>query len=163
MGLQQGNAFAQIQPDILEITIDFTNFMVLLNVLEASFGHSDRTGTAERKLEFLKKANRYFSTCYAKFSCHVANSQWNDAAKKTALSWGLSNEIKDAPTLADQVPDAYGEFSSYLLRLDNRIHAREEETKGRPTPRAAAPKIPAIPVKTTATGTHPDPMDLSAF
>ena len=163
VGLLQGNAFAQVQPYILETTIDFTNVTALLNVLEAAFGDPDRTGTAERKLETLKQANRDFSTYYAEFSRHVANTQWNDAAKKTALSRSLSNEIKDALALADQVPEAYGEFASYLQRLDNRIRAREAERKGRPPPRAPAPKIPVVPVQSTASGTHPGPMDLSAF
>ena len=101
VGLLQGNAFAQIQPYILETTINFTNVTALLDVLEAAFGDPDRTGTAERKLESLKQANRDFSTYYAEFSRHVANTQWNDATKKTALSRGLSNEIKDALALAD--------------------------------------------------------------
>ena len=163
VGLLQGNAFAQIQPYILETTIDFTNVAPLLNFLEAAFRDPDRTGTAERKLESLKQANRDFSTYYAEFSRHVANIQWNDAAKKTALSRGLSNEIKDALALADQVLDAYGEFASYLQRLDNRIQAREAERKGRPPPRAPAPKTPTVPVQSTASGTHSGPMDLSAF
>ena len=123
MGLLQGNAFAQIQPYILETTINFTNVMALLNVLEAAFGDPDRTGTAERKLETLKQATRDFSTYYAELSRHVANTQWNHAAKKTALSRGLSNVIKDALALADQVPEAYGEFPSYLQCLENRIRA----------------------------------------
>ena len=101
VGLLQGTAFAQIQPYILETTIDFTNVTALLNVLEAAFGDPDRTGTAERKVESLKHTNRDFSTYYAEFSRHVANTQWNDAAKKTALSRGLSNEIKDALALAE--------------------------------------------------------------
>ena len=33
VGLLQGNAFAQIQPYILETSIDFTNVTALLNVL----------------------------------------------------------------------------------------------------------------------------------
>ena len=148
---------------ILETTIDFTNVTALLSVLEAAFGDPDRTGTAERKLETLKQANRNFSTYYAEFSRHVANTQWNNAAKKTALSRGLSNEIKDALALANQVPQAYGEFASYLQRLDNRICAREAERKGRPAPRAPSPKVPTLPVLSTASGTHPGPMDLSAF
>ena len=163
VGLLQGNAFAQIQPYILETTIDFTNVTAILNVLEAAFGDPDRTGTAERKLETIKQAKRDFSTYYAEFSRHVANTQWNDAAKKTAFSRGLSNEIKDALTLADQVPEAYGEFASYLQCLDNRIRAREAERKGRPAPRAPAPKAPIAPLQSTASGTHPGPMDLSAF
>ena len=123
VGLLQGNAFAQIQPYNLETTIDFTNVTALLNVLEAAFGDPDRIGTVERKLESLKQTNRDFSTYNAEFSRHVANTQWNDAARKTALSQGLSNEIKDALALADQVPGAYGEFASYLQRLDNHIRA----------------------------------------
>ena len=107
VGLLEGNAFAQIQPYILETTINFTNVMALLNVLKAAFGDPDRTGTAERKLESLKQTNRDISTYYAEFSRHVANTQWNDAAKKTTLSRGLSNKIKDALALADQVPEAY--------------------------------------------------------
>ena len=73
--LQQGNAFAQIQPYILETTIDLANVTALLNVLEAAFGHPDRTGTAERKVESLKQTHHDFSTDYAEFSCHVANTQ----------------------------------------------------------------------------------------
>ena len=163
VSLLQGNAFPQIQPYILKTTIDFTNVTALLNVLEAAFSDPDRTGTVERKLETLKQANRNFTTYYAEFSRHVANTQWNDAAKKTALSRGLSNEIKDALALADQVPEAYGEFASYLQRLDNRIRAREAQRKGRPPPRAPAPRTPIAPVQSTATGTHPGPMDLSTF
>ena len=106
VGLLQGNAFAQIQPCILETTIDFTNVTALLNVLEAAFGDPDRTWTVERKLESLKQTNRDFSTYHAEFSHHVANTQWNDAAKKTTLSQGLSNEIKDAHAYPDQVPEA---------------------------------------------------------
>ena len=60
VGLLQGNAFAQIQPDILETTINFTNVTALLNILEAAFGDPDHTGTAERKLESLKQTNRDF-------------------------------------------------------------------------------------------------------
>ena len=163
VGLLQGNASAQIQPYILETTIDFTNVTALLNVFEAGFGNPDCTGTAKRKLETLKQANRDFSTYYAEFSCHVANTQWNDAAKKMALSRGLSNEIKDALALADQVPEANWQFASYLQRLDNRIRAREAERKGGPPPRVPAPKTPVAPVQSTATGTHPGPMDISAF
>ena len=163
MGLLEGNAFAQIQPYILETTIDFTNVTALLNVLEATFADPDRTGTAERKLESRKQTNHDFSTYYAEFSCHVANTQWNDAAKKTNLSRGLSNEIKDTLALADQVPEAYGEFASYLQPLDNCNRAPEPERNGRPTPRAPAPKAPSVPIQSTASGTHPGPMDLSAF
>ena len=55
VGLLQGNAFAQIQPYILETTINFTNVTALLNDLEAAFSDPDRTGTAERKQESLKQ------------------------------------------------------------------------------------------------------------
>ena len=123
VGLLQGNAFFQIQPYILETTIDFTNVTELLNVLETAFGDPDRTGTAERKLETLEQADRDFATYYAEFSLHVANTQWKDAAKSTALSRGLSNEIKVAHALADQVPEAYREFAFKLPPLDNRIRA----------------------------------------
>ena len=161
MGLLQGNAFAQIQPYILKTTINFSNVAALLNVLEAAFGDPDRTGTAERKLESLKQANRDFCTYYAEFSRHVANTQRSDAPKKTALSRGLRNEIKDALAVANQVPDAYGVFASYLQRLNNRIRAREAERNRRPPPQAPAPKTSTVPVQSTASGTHSGSMDLS--
>ena len=163
VGLLQGNAFSQIQPYILETTINFTNVTALLNVLKAAFGNPDHTGTAERKPESLKQTNHDSSTYDAESSRHVANTEWNDAAKKTTLSRGLSNEIKDALALANRVPEAYGEFASYLQRLNNRIHAQEAERKGRPTPHAPAPMIPVAPIQSTASGTHPGPMHLSAF
>ena len=163
VGLLQGHTFSQIQPYIFETTIDFTNVTALLNVLEAAFGDPDHTGMAERKIETLKQANRNFTTYYSEFSRHIANTQWNDATMKTALSRGLSNEIKDALTLADQVPETYGEFASYRQRLDNCICSREAERKGHPPPRAPAPKAPTVRVQSTASGTYSGPMDLSAF
>ena len=145
VGLSQGNVFAQIQPYILETTIDFINVTALLNVLEAAFGNPDRTGTAERKLESVKQTNRDFSTYYTEFSRHVANTQWKNAAKKTVLSRGSSNKMKDALALADQVPEAYGEFASYLQCLNNRIRAREAERKDVQLPVHLPPRHPLPP------------------
>jgi hypothetical protein len=53
----------------------------------------------------LKQTNCDFSTYYAEFQCYAAaDVQWNDLAKGTTLMSGLNNEIKDALTLTDNVP-----------------------------------------------------------
>ena len=137
----------------------------LLKVLEIAFGDPDRESTAERKLEVLKQANHEFSLYYAEFQHYTAVVQWNESAKRTALTRGLSTEIKDALVLTSDIPSKFSEYATFLQRLENRIKARKAEKGGRPTPRTTAlarstpsqtPVTPAAPVSSRTT----DPMEI---
>ena len=167
IGLLTDQAFTQIEPYIKKDRIELANVTELLKVLEIAFGDTDRESTAERKFGVLKQANRKFSLYYAEFQCYATDVQWNESAKRTALTRGLSTEIKDALVLTSDIPSKFSEYATFLQRLDNRIKAREAEKKGRPTPRTTAlarstpsqtPVTPAAPVSSRTT----DPMDLSA-
>ena len=155
-------AFTQIEPYIKEHTIELASIIELLKVLEIAFGDPDHESTAERKLEVLRQANHEFSLYYAEFQRYAADVQWNESAKRTALTRGLSTEIKDALVLTSNIPSKFSEYAMFLQRLDNRIKTHEAEKKGRPTPHtttlARSTLSPAAPVSSRTT----DPMDLSA-
>jgi hypothetical protein len=77
----------------------------------------------------------------------------------------LNNEIKDALTLFDNVPQQFQEFAAFLRWLDNQIRAQEVEKTGKPAPQNTNTTLQAPPTTqtpSTATSTHPCPMDLSA-
>jgi hypothetical protein len=86
----------------------------LIAVQEMAFRDPDHVVTAEQKLEMLKWTNCNFSTYYKKFQYYAAVIQRNDPAKYTALIRGLNNEIKDALTLSDNVPQQFWEFVAFL-------------------------------------------------
>jgi uncharacterized SAM-dependent methyltransferase len=73
-------------------------------VLETAFRDPDPVVTEERQLEILKQTNCDFSTYFAEFQYYTTYIQWNDVAKHTAPMRSLNNEIKDAITLCDNVP-----------------------------------------------------------
>ena len=89
-------------------------------------------------MEVLKQANREFSLYYAEFQRYAADVQWNESAKRTALTRGLSTEIKDTLVLTSDIPSKFSEYPTFLQRLDNRIKACEAEKKRLPTPRTTA-------------------------
>jgi hypothetical protein len=176
MGLLTGQAFAQVEPYIKPTFVDLANVKALTDILETAFGDPDRETTAERKLESLRQSNKDFSTYYAEFQRYAADVKWNAAAKRTALTRGLSNEIKDALITADTIPTEFTSYVTYIQRLDNRIRAREAEKKSRFTPRsnpaptpvrpahAPAPVHAPVPAPTNAPvrTAYPDAMDLSS-
>ena len=160
-------AFTQIEPYIKEDRIKLASVTELLKVLEIAFGDPDGESTAERKLEVLRQTNREFSLYYAEFQRYAADVQWNESAKWTALTRGLSTRIKDALVLTSDIPSKFSEYATFLQRLDNRIRAREAEKKGRPAPRTTT-LTPSTPSQCTTSPAAPvsscptDPMDLSA-
>ena len=114
MRLLTDQAFTQIEPYIREDRIELASVTELLKVLEIAFGDPDCESTAERKLEVLKQANQEFSLDYAKFQHYAADVQWNESAKRTALTRGLSTEIKDALVLTSDIPSKFSEYTTFL-------------------------------------------------
>jgi hypothetical protein len=114
-----GLAFTQVKAYITDEWINLTDVPVLVTDLETAFRNPDHVATSERKPVALKQANSDFSTYYTEFQPYAANVQWNNPAKCKALMTCLNNEIKDALTLSDNVPQQFQEFVAFLQRLNN--------------------------------------------
>ena len=114
---------------------------------------------------------------------------WNDGAKRSQLTRGLSNELKDQLVTVD-APTALHDYVALLQRLDNRIRARAAERTNRSLPlrqnsilprNTTLTSIPVtnhrthsntiapissphqLPPPSTQSGTHSGPMDLSSM
>jgi hypothetical protein len=77
------------------------------------------TTTTERKLEALKQTNGNFCTYCTELQCSATNGQWNNPANCTALMMGLSNKIKNAVALSENICQQLQEFVAFLQWLDN--------------------------------------------
>ena len=166
IGLLEGRAFLQVQHNVTLEGINYKDVAALLAELEQAFGDPNRVATAERALRTLVQKNRPFVEYLADFQHLAANTNWNDAAKRTSLYHGLSSELKDVLTSISDPPEHMNDYANLLKKLDNNIRARTAERKGSPaswhTPAPAqACQIASTP-PTTTTGTASGPMDLSS-
>ena len=171
-----GSAFDQIVPFVLADRINITDTAALLHILEAAFGDPDRAATAARKINTLRQANRDFATYYAEFARYAADLDWNESAKLAALRHGLSSELKMDMIPLTEEPTTIAQLVTVCQRLDNRRRALQQEGRTRgpmtpasrttttttTTPRTVTPAASSPSALSTATGTQPGPMDLSA-
>lgn len=160
--LLKGEAYTVMEPFVTPAGVNFDNTAAFLTELTRIFGDSDEKATAARELEKLKQGNRDFNRYHADFVRLMSILEYDDTAKRHALERGLSREIleglrwQDAPD--DETVDA---FTNRVKRLDERLRRHQGQTKPPVVPAARpAPRTPATP--STASGTHPGPMDLSA-
>ena len=138
IGLLMDQAFTQIEPYVKKDKIELASVTELLKILEITFGDPDRKSTAEGKLEVLKQANHKSSLYYVDFQCYLANVQWDESGKRTALTREISTKIKNALVLTSDIPSKFSAYATFLQCLDNRINGHEAEKKGCPTPCTAA-------------------------
>ena len=103
---------------------DFDEFSAQL---EATFGDPDRKETAARKLTELKQT-RSVGEYWAVFQQYAVQTDWNDSAKSYQFRVGLKSSVKDALSYND-IPSTCVELAELAIRLDRRIHEREEESK----------------------------------
>ena len=135
--LLKGDAYTIMEPYISPSRVAFPVIEAFLKEITHIFGDSDEKASAARELEKLKQGSRDFARYYPDF------------ARLTAIL-NLTKETK-MQTLESYV--------GRLKRMDKRLRRIRGQPKGPPI----APQNPWIPVMpTTATGTHPGPMDLSA-
>jgi hypothetical protein len=59
---------------------------------------------------------------------YMNQTQLGDDAKKLLLYCGLSRELRDAIANADEVPDEYTEWVTWLGKKDRRLAARRQES-----------------------------------
>jgi hypothetical protein len=77
----------------------------------------------------------------------------------------LNNEIKHALAPSDIVSQQFQEFVGFLQWLDNWLRDQEVEKKNKSVPQTTNNTLQVPPTThtfSTATGIHPEPMDLSA-
>ena len=148
VGLLGGTALAQLIPYVNGAMINLPDMDAFYAILDDAFGDPDRVATATRELENLKQANREFSLYYADFQRLASELDWNDSAKRHALTRGLCNELKDGLVWQPEIADFHG-FVRQLQTLDKKWRARIAEQK---KSAASSSKSPAI-----KTSTVPDP------
>jgi len=100
----------------------------------------------------------------------MAIVNYDERAKRDALERGLSKELNVALTLQDAPDDeTFLQFVARINRLDKRIRAHAQQLKSTntsntqrpPTPRTTPAPVVIPVISTTATGTHPGPMELN--
>jgi hypothetical protein len=69
--------------------IGLEDLSAFMQLLEASFGDSNRVCTAEQQLWEIKQKNCDFSQYYAEFQVIAADLDWNSLALQKALRIGL--------------------------------------------------------------------------
>ena len=117
VSLLEDRALDQITPHIEDDRIDLDDLAELIGILETTFGDPDRVATAERKLRSLQQANRNFSTYYAEFTRYAADTNWNEAGKRSQLEEGLCHELKNDLIARDE-PELFADFVTLLQKLD---------------------------------------------
>src|SRR6201989_389600 len=150
--------------------IDFASYQEFLDGLRAGFADSDEKATAERKLRELRQDGST-SAYYSKFDSYASPLDWNDAAKLSGFKAGLNDEIKDALSNHLEQPKTYVEFASYAIQLGNQLYDRRQQKRKESSHDKKKkdkkktdenPPSTVTTVTSTASGTHPGPMDLSA-
>jgi hypothetical protein len=159
-----GSAKEWFQPHMNDTTgdITFTTWAAFVAALKAAFDDPDAYQTAQRKIEALKQGQQ--QDCSSYHAAFVPLATILNMDERTRISFfqrGLQNELRNALSYRDTLPDTFDEFVQMCIRIDNRIRAHRESN---PAPRTQggqfAPNNTNIP--STSTGTHPGPMDLSA-
>lgn len=147
----------------------FRNFNNFERALKDVFGNPDETREAERKLKKLRQTGSA-SAYAAQFRQISSKLTWED---DHLMSWfydGLKEEVKDDISREDR-PDELHEYIARAVKIDNRLYERRQEKGQRRSthfkPQANTSKryhhSQRNQYKSTATGTHAGPMDLSAM
>ena len=160
IGLLLGQAFAQIEPYIMDNGIDLSNVKHLMDILDILFGDPNRKITAQAAMRNLRQKNSSFPAYYADFKRISQDLAWNDEALMDALYEGLSEEMKDKLSNFMEQPNTLQGYIELCYKADGLLRRRENDKKSHNTPKA--------PARTTAPTTYvPDtritePMDLSS-
>ena len=168
--LLKGDAYTTMEPLVSPDGVNLADTAAFLAEITRIFGDSDEQGSASRELEKLKQGSRDFSRYYANFARLAAILGIDNRAKRYALERGLSQEV--IASLCHQDPPGDETFDAYidrLKRMDERIRrlkalsSSSSSSSAKPQNPCPAPRTPAsTPSASTASGTHPGPMDLSA-
>ena len=167
-----GAALDQVMPYLKDDSVDLPDLAALITLLEQAFDNPNRIADANRKLLSLVQANNTpFSVHYAEFQRYAAEGSWDEQAKLVLLKSSLCPRLKQDMIVVDVEPAKFRDFVALCQRLDSKRRAYATDTtaprpgisRPNPTPRSTVPAVATAPaVPTTASGTHPGPMDLSS-
>jgi hypothetical protein len=173
VSLLRGDALSQILPYIKDDRVELVDLAALIQILEDAFGNPNRKRDAEAHLARISQGEKDFSSYFAEFQRYSAEVDWNESAKLSALQRGLSPRLKqDLVSVVDE-PTGFKEWVELCQKLDNRRRAfladrakslpSGQQSQGRQPQGPVRPAAPVrAPAQSTAVGTHPGPMDLSA-
>ena len=152
------------------IRLDTLN--ALLDLLRQAFDDPDRTRTANREVQKLKKKNGTFAAYFAEFGRIMGDLNWNEEAQREQLYEGLLDEIKDALVTSRPRSDSLGHLIQICRELDNQIHACATEwvqpdrtqrlLRSTPSSASAPTPAPANPTGTNSGHYGVAPMELLA-
>lgn len=152
--------YLQIRDNPESPTPMFASMTAFLEALLKAKGDPDIKATYTRRLYNLRQTSSAsaYATEFFRISAYLG---WDDTALRSQFEYGLKGEIKDALALRDSDPATVQELAEVAIRLDNRLYARKEESKGRATPLRQAPsRAHAPPAHPPAR--DPQAMDLDA-
>ena len=138
----------------------FPDIVAFFKEITRNFEDFDEKATAARELEKLKQGSRAFDRYYADFARLTASLNHTRESKMQTMERGIANDTQN-PMAYQDTPDKET-LESYIGCL-KRMYEGLRQIRGQPKGPPIAPQNPRISVMpTTATETHPGPMDLSA-
>lgn len=150
--------------------IAFQTYSDFLTALRKSYGDPNRVATAEREVMKLKQTST-IDLYYSKFKEYMDILNWSEGQKIHHFRLGLREKVKDALVFRNQYAKAtdFEEFYTNAREAENdlNIRAQEGQTATDPNFRKNAFRSERrynqfLKPRSTASGTHSGPMDLSA-
>ena len=178
----EGDAFAQIEPYVSAENIDFENINQFVEVLKTRFGEVDPVGTAKHELYRLYQTNKDLEVFLNTFLRLSKKAKIDDSQALDMLYEKLSDEFKDrlvtvrkAENLNDLIL-LLRDMDANMKKISKQSQLRVKPNTSNfpatkppfksynsaPTKSSTAVGVAVVsPVPSTATGTHPGPMDVS--
>ena len=113
-------AYQQIRPYIRFGMPQFSDFELILEILERSFGDPNRASRATQKLHEIRQANREFNTFYAEFQRLALDSGLDEVSLVPILEKAISRELKQLLVTSKPVVYDIHSLAIHLQDLDTR-------------------------------------------
>ena len=177
----EGDAFAQIEPFVVKGRITIKNIHHFVEILRVRFGEVDPVGTAKHEFYKLRQANKDLGTFLNTFLRLQNKAQIIDDQALDHLYEKLSDEVK-AQLIPFPRKESLPALVKFLQDMDSnqKIFAKSSYRAKDTTSNVSVAKPPfkssnsapakpstsvgvtvTAPALSTATGTHPGPMDVS--
>ena len=140
-------------------TPTFPTWASFTQALKAAFDDPDAYQTAEEKIHKLKQGNRDYTKYYTEFITYATILEWDERTKISFFKRGLNGELQKLLLTNTDPTRIFTEYVSFAIKLDNNLRAHKQRKYI--TSRTNDGRF-SQPTPTTATGSHPGPMDLSA-
>jgi hypothetical protein len=120
--LLDGNAALRMTPFMNATSGSrFTTMKQFYDLLERSFGITNKHEYALEQLKLLRQKNQEFVVYLSEFENLIVYCDYSDEGKKDLLLQGLSRELKASLTAQPGLPATYQELVTLLTKLDSNI------------------------------------------